>query len=125
MVISWQRHLVMTGVAVPESTIVFLMSAAVERFNQNNPVVVAVEPSHTTVIPMFVVVGKYTVRKAEQAVVIIIFTTLRRLCAVISGYSINGADHHAVGHATLIVKVIYAAGVKLSPKRMVLHVVVT
>ena len=115
----------MTGVAVPETTTVFRMSAAVERFNQSNPAVAAVEPCHTTATLMFVVIGKSTVRKADPAVVIILFTTLHRLCAASTGYSVNGVDHHAVDHATIMLKVIYVATVILFQKCMVLHVVVS
>ena len=121
--ISWQGHLVI-NVAVPETTTAFPMSAAVERFKQNNLVVGVVDPSHTTVTLMFVVMGISTARKADPAVVMIMFTTRRCLYAAVTGCSVNGVDHRAVNHTTITVKVVYAATEKLFQKFMVLCVAV-
>lgn len=99
------------------------MSVVTERFNQSSLAAVAVDLSHTTVTRMYAVMVKSIARKADLTVVVTKFITLLYLCAAMAEYSINGAGHPAVDHATITVRATYAATVGLFPKCTVLHAV--
>ena len=113
----------MINVVAQKITKVFLMSVVTGEFNQSSLEAVAVDPSHTIVTLMYVVVVKSIPRKADLAVVVIEFITLLYLCVAMAEYSINGAGHPAVDHEIITVRATYAVTVKLFPKCTVLRVV--